>query len=388
MTVRDEVIFFLLAWVPPALLACLIVPLVGRWAARVGLVDRPSARKVHLHPKPLGGGVAIWAALMICFGLGTLITLWWMDREAPPAWLPARLAVHLPGVVSQLGRMWSILGAATVLMLLGLWDDARGVPWYGRLATQFGVAGVCVGLTNWRLTVFIETPWVTWFLSVLWIVSLINAFNMLDNMDGLSSGVASIAAAMLAVGLLTLHDRDNGGPQLFVAGLLLTVSGGAAGYWWHNRFPSKLFMGDAGSYLIGFLIAVSTMLATYTTYDRGSRHAVVAPLLVMAVPFYDMVSVIAIRLWQRRSPFEADKNHFSHRLVALGFHPAVAVAFIHLLTVVSGLAALVLLRTDRVGAAFVVLLVLCLLTLIAVLESVAGGRRQEPAAGSFEGKGP
>ncbi len=374
MTVRDEVWLIVLAAAPPALLACGFVPWVARGARRWGLLDHPSARKVHAVPKPLGGGLAIWASLITCYGLGSL-AVWWWSRGSVPSWLPSLLAVHLPGVLYQLPRLWSVLGAATLLVLLGWWDDARGVPWTWRLATQLIVAGGCVSLTPWRLTVFIESPPVTWLLSVLWIVALINAFNMLDNMDGLSSGVAVIASFILGLGLLMLEEPGGGGPQLFVAGLLFSLSGAVAGFWWHNRYPSRLFMGDAGSYLIGFLIAVATMLATYTTYDGSRRHAVIAPLVVMAVPFYDMVSVIAIRLREGRSPFHADKCHFSHRLVALGFHPALAVGFIHLLTLATGLAALVLLRTDQLGALLVLALVGAIVTLIGLLEWVAAGKR-------------
>ena len=133
------------------------------------------------------------------------------------------------------------------------------------------MAAVCVLWQGWRLTAFIDVPWITWGLSVIWIVGLINSFNMLDNMDGLSAGVAAIGAAMLAAVLLVTPDTQTRQPQLFVAGFLLVIVGSLLGFLWHNRPPARIFMGDAGSYFVGFCIAVTTLLATYTEY-QGTRR--------------------------------------------------------------------------------------------------------------------
>ncbi len=140
-----------------------------------------------------------------------------------------------------------------------------------RLGIQLLVAVLCVVWQGWRLTAFIEWPWLTWGLSVLWIVALINSFNMLDNMDGLSAGVAAIAAAMLAAVLLLTVDPQTRQPQIFVAGFLLVLVGSLLGFLWHNRPPARIFMGDAGSYFVGFCIAVATLLATYTEYQGARR---------------------------------------------------------------------------------------------------------------------
>jgi UDP-GlcNAc:undecaprenyl-phosphate GlcNAc-1-phosphate transferase len=130
-------------------------------------------------------------------------------------------------------------------------------------------------------------------------------------------------------------------------------------------------MGDAGSYFVGFCIAVATLLATYTEYRGERQHAVLAPLCVMAVPLYDMLTVIWIRLREGRSPFEADKNHFSHRLVDLGLTKGQAVLTIYLTTATCGLGALLLNRVDVFGAVVVMLMIVCVLCLIAILESTA-----------------
>jgi UDP-GlcNAc:undecaprenyl-phosphate GlcNAc-1-phosphate transferase len=247
---------------------------------------------------------------------------------------------------------------------------------------QFAVAAGCVALVNnLQLTAFIASPWITGALSVLWIVALINSFNMLDNMDALSGGVAAIAASILTAVMLLASDPENRGPQLFVAGFLLVLVGGILGFLCHNRPPAKIFMGDAGSYFIGFCIAVATLLATYTDYQGGRRHAILAPLCVMAVPLYDMVTVIFIRLKSGKSPFQPDKNHFSHRLVDLGLTKPQAVLTVYLTTATCGLGALLLHRVDTVGAAIIMLMIGCVLLLIAILEATARRtiRQQRPA---------
>jgi UDP-GlcNAc:undecaprenyl-phosphate GlcNAc-1-phosphate transferase len=181
--------------------------------------------------------------------------------------IPEFARAHLSGIWSQAAKLWTLLAAGTALMLLGLADDRGGLSWQVRLAAEFGIAAVCVWLIpNLRLTAFIDAQLVTGGLSVLWIVALINAFTMLDNMDALSGGVAAIAASMLAAVLLIAPDPETRGPQLFVAGLLLVVVGGILGFLWHNRPPAKIFMGDSGAYFIGFMIAAATLLASYTGY--------------------------------------------------------------------------------------------------------------------------
>jgi UDP-GlcNAc:undecaprenyl-phosphate GlcNAc-1-phosphate transferase len=152
---------------------------------------------------------------------------------------------------------------------------------------------------------------------------------------------------------------------------LLVLVGAIVGFLFHNRPPAKLFMGDAGSYFVGFIIAVATLLATYTGYHSTTRHAVLAPVCVLAVPLYDMITVIWIRLREGRSPFQADKCHFSHRLVDLGFSKRQAVLTIYLTTATCGLGALLLHRVDGVGAVIIVLMIVCILALIALIESTA-----------------
>jgi UDP-GlcNAc:undecaprenyl-phosphate/decaprenyl-phosphate GlcNAc-1-phosphate transferase len=191
-------------------------------------------------------------------------------------------------------------------------------------------------------------------------------------MDALSGGVASIICCMLAVMLLTNPEPSQSGPQLFVAAMLLVLLGSLLGFLKHNWPPASIFMGDAGSYLVGYWIAIATLLSTYTGARGSTPHAVVAPLCLLAIPLYDMTSVILIRIREGRSPFQADRRHFSHRLVDLGMTKKQAVITIFLATVTCALGALLLQRTDWFGAIIVIVIVLCMLILIAVLEGLSG----------------
>lgn len=339
-------------------------------AERLGLLDKPGARKVHTQPVPLGGGLGIWAGVMGTLGLGTLFVALAGADSRLTGLLPEYLVANLPGLKDKILEIWVIAACGTVLMLLGLWDDRRGIPWWLRLGVEFAVAGFCVYWQGLQLTGFIDLPWLTSLLSVVWIVALINSFNMLDNMDGLSGGVAAISTSLLATMLLMSNQPGSHQPQLFVAAMLLVLVGALLGFLKHNWPPAKIFMGDAGSYFIGFWIAVSTLLATYTGYQGTAQHAIVAPLIVMAIPLYDMLSVIWIRLREGRSPFEADKRHFSHRLVDLGMTKKQAVLTIYLATATCSLSALLLPRVDLVGAILIVIGTGLILALVGVLESV------------------
>lgn len=377
MSLEALSLFVLGAVGPGFLVAWLAAFAVRRFALQLGLLDRPNARKVHTIPTPLGGGLAIWAGMISTFALGQA-ALWLIQAGLIAAdQLPEFMRPHLAGLAGRMSSLWAILGLGTILMLLGLRDDRRGLDWRLRLGVEFLVAIMAVMMPQIRLTAFIDLPWLTCGLSALWIVTLINSFNMLDNMDGLSSGVAAITSTTLAAFLLIEPVSGQSQPQLFVAGFLLVLVGALLGFLMHNRPPAKMFMGDAGSYFIGFMIGIATLLATYTGYNSTQKHAILAPLCVMAVPLYDMTTVIWIRLREGRSPFEADKCHFSHRLVELGMTKVQAVLTIYLTTATCGLGALLLRRVDAIGAAMIVVLIVCVLSLIAILEASAR-RRVDP----------
>ncbi len=359
----------LVSVVVPLVISLLALYPIRMFAERLGLLDRPGGHSSHTIPTPLGGGLGIWLGIVGTFAGATIAALVLqssteLQSNFPPGWM-----LHLDGAVSRLGSLWGLLGCGTFLVGLGLWDDRHGLsPWL-RLLAQFATAAIVVYGLDFAFTAYIAVAWITKPLSVIWIVAVINSFNMLDNMDALSGGVATIIAASMAVVMMSTPDPGTASPQLLVAVLLWVVCGSLLGFLWHNRPPAKIFMGDGGSYLVGFLISVSMLMATYSGGQVPRPHAVLAPLCVMAVPLYDMTTVIWIRLRQGRSPFVGDKSHFSHRLVDLGLSRRQAVATVHLVTATCGLAAMLLTGVSVAQAWMVIGIVACMLLLVIILES-------------------
>jgi UDP-GlcNAc:undecaprenyl-phosphate GlcNAc-1-phosphate transferase len=348
-----------------------IVSWVKLQAQRLGLIDIPNERKVHTQPIPRGGGLGIWLGVLSVFSIGTLaIAVAIYFPGMIPESIPENFRQMVPGLWSKLGSIWLLLAGGSVVAILGLMDDRFGLDWKVRIAVEFAVAAAIVYGLKLQLTAYIDLPWLTPILSVIWIVMLINSFNMLDNMDALSAGVAAIISGMLALMLLTTSEPSQREPQLFVAVMALALLGGLIGFLKHNWPPASIFMGDSGSYFVGYWIAVTTLLSTYSGSSGQAPHAVFAPLCLLAIPIYDTFSVIAIRLREGRSPFQADKRHFSHRLVDLGMTKKQAVGTIYLATLTCSLGALLLPRTDWIGAGLVLLIVLAMLGLIALLESL------------------
>jgi UDP-GlcNAc:undecaprenyl-phosphate GlcNAc-1-phosphate transferase len=269
-----------------------------RWAPRLGLVDLPGARKVHGRPVPRGGGLASYAAVALS---AYLLPLFSVQFSVFSFQFPA----------SDLALLLCLSG---VIVLLGLIDDLRPLSWQLRLGVQAVAALVVVA--TWPE----GRGWLLRAVALVWIVGLVNAFNMLDNMDALSAGVAGIAAVGFAV------DAGSGsvGPVPF-----LLLMGATAGFLWFNRPPARIFMGDAGSTFLGFYLGVLGLERAFAGGNEPTRWAV--PLCVLAVPWYDLITVVTLRLWQGHSPFHADKQHLSHRLVVLGLSSPEAVRVIHLL---------------------------------------------------------
>jgi len=337
-------------------LSILLTGLVRRWAVRVGFVDRPNHQKFHEGATPYGGGIAIFCAFWGTLGLGVLAALWLHHSGA--AWLPASAGQHLPGLLSRLPQLGALFLGGLVLFAMGLWDDRHGLGPLPKLAVEIAV-GIGIAACGVRATLFVDSLLYSYALTVGWLVVVTNAINLLDNMDGLSAGVAASACSIFL--LVALQSG-----QLFITAGLLALLGALLGYLRYNFPPASIFMGDAGSLTIGYLLSTLTILATY--YQRGHVYAVILPLLVMAVPLFDTTSVILLRIRLGKPIYIGDTNHFSHRLVRMGMSTRRAVLVMYLMTFCSGLGATLLYQVSELGAVLIMLQTLLILVLIGILE--------------------
>ncbi len=346
-------------------IAAVLSPLLAKAFGRMGFVDKPSEERFSRRAVPKGGGVAIfWAVLLpIVAGLGAV---WYCRAHGlRPFWLPQGLQEHLPGILSRAKGALAVLGGAAVLHVVGLIDDRWTLKPLIKLVVQFAVAVGLVAFFEIRLFSFL--PWqLGTVLTVIWIVLLTNVFNFLDNMDGLSGGVAAIVLTVLIwVGLVS--------QQIFVPTLATVVLGGLVGFLLYNFPPARIFMGDSGSLPLGYLVAVISVLTTYynpaPALQQGQWYTTLTPLVVLAIPLYDFVSVVFLRLRAHELPWVGDRRHFSHRLIQRGMSEKKAVLTIYLATATTAVSAIFLAQVDALGAVLIFIQSLAVTGIIALLES-------------------
>ena len=329
----------------------------------------PAADRYHRTIIPLGGGIAIFATLVFFILAGTA-AMKLVLVSGRLAWLAERANIDpadFSGKVSQLSVM---LLAVFALFVLGLWDDIKRLGPFFKLAVQFAVAIVAAAFADIRVEFFIENRIITSLFSAFWIVLIVNAFNFLDNMDGLSAGVAAIAGSIL----FTAAAMSG---QVFVGGLAIVFVGALLGFLVFNFPPAKIFMGDAGSMVVGFFVAMLTLRTTYYHEALSGRwYPVLMPLVVMAVPLYDFLSVTILRISQGRSPFVGDTQHFSHRLRKRGLSDTQTVLTLYLATLCTGLGAIFLYQVNLAGAILIFVQTVMVLSIIAILETTASNERK------------
>lgn len=300
---------------------------------------------------------------VLLFMVGGTAAGWLLTQsESQPAGLPLMIRNHLPGVASKLPIVLLFGTAIIALHVVGLIDDRRPLGWKVKLAIQILVALAIAGPGGVRAAEALP-PFLSIGLTIFWIVLITNAFNFLDNTDGLAAGVAAICCAVFAV-------ASAGAGQVFVPVLAWVGAGSCLGFLILNFHPATLFMGDAGSLVIGFFVSVLTVLTTY--YESGvdpTPLGVIVPLLVLAVPLYDVASVVVHRIRAGFNPFHADQRHFSHRLMRRGMSVRATVLTIYLATAATGLPAILLPHLDWAAAVLILLQCLCVVTMIAILES-------------------
>jgi UDP-GlcNAc:undecaprenyl-phosphate/decaprenyl-phosphate GlcNAc-1-phosphate transferase len=284
-----------------ASIVVLLTPAVGGMARLLGAVDRPEGRRLNRSTVPRLGGLALF------FGI----------------FVPALAFLDLSGETRGL-----LLGAA-VATTVGAIDDFRGLRWWEKLGGQAAAAAIPVGFGIWvhRFTFPVlgihELPdWVGMPLSVLWIVAIMNMVNFLDGMDGLAAGVSAISAFTFTLIALSLNR-----PEVQAAILSAIVLGAALGFLRHNVYPARIFMGDSGALLLGFVLATVPLQGLLKT---ASIVTLFFPLLVLAVPILDTSFVVAKRLKYRQPVYVADRQHLHHRFVNIGFSQRRAATYIWL----------------------------------------------------------
>lgn len=310
---------------------------------------------------PNTGGVAITAAFVGPVALGLLGVFALPDliqRLAPAS------SELLPGVRAEAKSAAGLLGCVAALHVIGLVDDRRPLGPWSKLAVMVLAGAACSMLTGTRLLTMLDAhvggPWLSYVITVAWFVLITNAMNFMDNMDGLSGGCAAVASACFLVAALLAG-------QWLIASMLALLIGALLGFLRFNFPPAKIFMGDGGSLVVGFLLAFLTARTTFYDPARaGGWYALFMPFLVLAVPLYDFVTVTAVRLAQGKSPFVGDLNHFSHRLRRRGLSGRQVALVVYGLTGATGIAGIILTTADALGAVLLgaqVLLILCTLGL-------------------------
>lgn len=270
-------------------------PLMRYLALRLGIIDQPNARKIHINPIPLLGGVAIYAAVVA--------------------------ALLLFGNRFRLRELLSILVGASLMSFLGLWDDRHSLSPFLKLIGQFLAASILV-LSGVRISTF---PWaaVNIIVTLGWIVVITNSMNLLDNMDGLSGGIGAVAAIFFL--LLAAMNR-----QYLVGALSAALVGACLGFLIYNFNPARIFMGDAGSLFLGFVLAAVGIKLRFP--DGVKIVTWMVPVLIMGLPLFDTVLVIISRLRRGFNPLTTPgKDHISHRLVAMGYTRREAVLICYLI---------------------------------------------------------
>jgi UDP-GlcNAc:undecaprenyl-phosphate GlcNAc-1-phosphate transferase len=287
------------------------LPWVRRAALALDLVDAPAQRKLHRTPMPLLGGAAIF--------LGAIAAVLVIYRGRPE-----------PTVIG-------VLLATTVVALTGLIDDYRPLPAWAKLAGQF--AGFLI-LVSFGIRVRLPLPEpFDYAITLLWLLGITNAINFLDNMDGLSAGIAAVTTSFIL--LLAL---SNG--QFLVAALAAALLGACLGFLRYNFPPARIFMGDVGSLFLGFLLAVMGIQLRFP--DNSNFVTWMVPVFLLGLPIFDMTLVVVSRLRRGLSPNTAGRDHTSHRLVRLGFSSREAVLILYLFSGILGMMALYITQASLV----------------------------------------
>ena len=310
-----------------------MVPFVIRFAKKIGAVDKPDNRKVHKNVMPRIGGLAIYIAFLVGFILVSSF-------------------IELPV---------SIMIGATIIMLTGFIDDKFQIKPWQKMLGQF-IATVII-LSDGLFIKFLTVPffeqsvqvslWIAIPISILWIMGVTNSVNLIDGLDGLASGVTIIAASAIFIMALIMDDVQ-------VAFLSITLIGATLGFLFFNFHPAKIFMGDTGSLLLGYLLAVLSMIG----FKQVTMITLIIPIVILAVPIIDTTIAIIRRKLNNQRIMDADKNHLHHRLLAAGFSHRQAVLFIYSIALFFGTSAILVYNANLLTSIIIFVLILLVIELL------------------------
>lgn len=324
-------------------LSLVITPLVAWVARRIRLVDRPDPRKVHSGDIPRVGGVAILAATIAAVLLGMTLS-------------------NIIGTALRAAQkgLFVILAFAGLVAVAGLVDDVRGLRARYKLLIQVAAAcGVCAfGIRIETIAVkgvlTIDTGWLSWPLTIFWIVGITNAVNLIDGLDGLCAGIC--AAACAVVGIFAIHTN-----QAVMAVLMAALLGSLLGFLYHNFNPARVFMGDCGTYFLGFILATASV---FCATKASTIVGLALPALALGVPIFDTLFSMLRRFLERRSIFSPDRGHIHHRLIDMGVQHRHVVLILYLITILAAGMGLFMMLTRDAGQLLVLGGVLILLLLV------------------------
>jgi len=307
-----------------AFLICFVTtPLVKSFAERVGAIDVPNdARRVHTRPIPRLGGLAIFLGFLL-----SVVLFGRIDRE-----------------------MQGILLGCVVVVIVGVIDDIVPLPALLKFVVQIIAALIAVShgveikiISNpifWAESEYLSFGVLSVPVSVLWIVAITNSVNLIDGLDGLAAGVSAISSFTMLVIAIVVADVN-------VAILMAALAGACVGFLPYNRNPAKIFMGDTGALLLGYVLATASIIGLFKFY---AIITFVVPLLVVGLPLFDTVFAFTRRILTGKNPMRPDRGHFHHRLIDMGFSQKQAVAIAYAISGILGLTAVVITTNGEMRA--------------------------------------
>lgn len=344
---------FLVPIITTFILSLVITPLIKKLAIKIGALDKPDERKVHKKLMPRLGGLAIYFSFL------------------------AGVALFPPDMID----VWPIVTGATVIIMLGILDDiftlSAKVKFLGQIVAALipVLAGIQINYITIPDGNVIEFGYLAIPISVFWIVSITNAINLIDGLDGLAAGVSSIAL----ISISTLAFSLGNSVATFISILLL---GSTLGFLVYNFYPAKIFMGDTGSLFLGYMISVVAILG-FT--KSATILSLIIPIIILGVPIIDTTFAIIRRIVNGKPLTAPDKYHLHHCLIRLGFSHRQSVVLIYLLSALFSLAAIIFSRSTVWGSS---ILIVALIVLVELIVEVTGliSENYRPILNLIDGK--